>query len=99
MKYRGYEKCLSKHVFVIDIPCLLVIHEIHGIVRQDSVFIFGLKTMVADDHAIKVIPIHKKAKRKIKNALEQYFNISELTIYNDPIGFAMANAKLKPIHK
>lgn len=69
------------------------------IVRQDSVFIFGLKTMVADDHAIKVIPIHKKAKRKIKNALEQYFNISELTIYNDPIGFAMANAKLKPIHK
>lgn len=69
------------------------------IVRQDSVFIFGLKTMVADDHAIEVIPIHKKAKRKIKNALEQYFNISELTIYNDPIGFAMANAKLKPIHK
>lgn len=69
------------------------------IVRQDSVFIFGLQTMVADDHAIKVIPIHKNAKRKIRDALERYFNISELTIYNDPIGFAMANAKLKPIRK
>lgn len=68
------------------------------IVRQDSVFILGLNTMVADNDAIKVIPIHVTAKKKIKNALEQYFNISESTIYNDPVGFAMANAKLKPIH-
>ncbi len=69
------------------------------IVRQDSVFIFGLNTMVADNHAIKVIPIHVTTKKKIKNALEQYFNVSESTIYNDPVGFASANAKLKPIHK
>ncbi len=69
------------------------------IVRQDSVFIFGLNTMVVDNHAIKVIPIHKNAKRIIRTALEQYFNISESTIYNDPVGFATANAKLKPIHK
>ena len=45
----------------------------------------------------QLLAIPKDAKLKIKKALASFFNITENTIYNDPIGFAMANSKLKSV--
>lgn len=68
------------------------------IVRQDSVFIFGIYPIVISKHDIKVIALPKEIKKKINKTLSTYFNITENTIYNDPVGFAMANGKFKPVN-
>lgn len=66
------------------------------IIRQDSIFLLGTKTFLTTEHDVQIIMIHGKSKQSIKEALEIYFNISEATLYNDIVGFAIANGKLKP---
>ena len=68
------------------------------IVRQDSIFLLGLDEfyVLEHNHDVLVIRISADKKQSIKQALASYFNISEETIYNDEVGMALSNAKLKP---
>ena len=65
------------------------------IVRQDSVFIFGLEKFDINRHGIRKIIIEPKAKKDILFVLAHCFNISAVTIYHDVDGYADSNAKLK----
>lgn len=67
------------------------------IIRQDSIFLFGRSPFIVSDHDVVTILIPAPIKQSVKEALDTYFNISESTIYNDTIGFAIANGKMKPI--
>lgn len=63
------------------------------ILRQDSIFLFGIEAFHVKDHGIKVITIEAKNKKDILFAMKHLFRISNSTIYNDPVGFASGNAK------
>lgn len=67
------------------------------IIRQDSIFLLGRNLFMVSEHDVITILIPAPIKQSIKEALDTYFNISESTIYNDTIGFAIANGKMKPI--
>lgn len=67
------------------------------IIRQDSIFLFGRSPFIVSDHDVVTILIPAPIKQSVKEALDTYFNISESTIYNDTIGFAIANGKMKPL--
>lgn len=67
------------------------------IIRQDSIFLFGRSPFSVSEHDVFTILLPAPVKRSIKKVLNIYFNISESTIYNDTIGFAIANGKMKPI--
>lgn len=69
------------------------------IIRQDSVFVFGMEKFLVKDHNIKVVQIKAKRKEHILLAMEALFNVSEDTIFNDCVGFANANRKLNPYRK
>lgn len=69
------------------------------IIRQDSVFIFGMEKFKVCEHGIKVIKIKAEDKRCLLLALESLFNVSESTIFNDYIGFAIANRKMSAYRK
>lgn len=68
------------------------------IIRQDSVFVFGMEVFKAKEHGVQVIKIDADRKRAIIVAMKAIFNISENTIFNDYIGFANANNKYNKLH-
>lgn len=67
------------------------------IARQDSVFIFGLPKFAIKDHSVRQILIPSNCKRKIREALKTYFDISDTSIFNDKHGYATVNNKLNSI--
>ena len=69
------------------------------IIRQDSVFVFGMEKFIVKDHGIDIIRIDADKKECILLAMEAFFNVSEDTIFNDSIGFAHANRKTIPYRK
>ena len=69
------------------------------IIRQDSVFVFGMEKFIVKDHGIEIIRIDADKKECILLAMEALFNVSEDTIFNDSIGFAHANRKTIPYRK
>lgn len=64
------------------------------IARQDSVFVFGLPQFKVAEHDIICIQIRNEFKASIRKALTSYFNISNITIFNDSHGYASVNDKL-----
>lgn len=64
------------------------------IVRQDSVFVFGLPQFKVAEHDIICIQIRNEFKASIRKALTSYFNISDITIFNDSHGYASVSHKL-----
>lgn len=69
------------------------------IIRQDSIFVFGMEKFIVKDHGIDVIRVDADKKECILLAMEAFFNVSEDTIFNDSIGFAHANRKTIPYRK
>lgn len=69
------------------------------IIRQDSVFVFGMEKFIVKDHGLEIIRIDADKKECILLAMEAFFNVSEDTIFNDSIGFAHANRKTIPYRK
>ncbi|WP_455665225.1 FRG domain-containing protein [Phocaeicola sp.] len=67
------------------------------IIRQDSVFLFGIEKFLISEHAITTIEISGGIKKEIRDILKSIFNISSTTIYNDVVGYASSNAKLTPL--
>lgn len=65
------------------------------IVRQDSIFIFGLEAFAINDHHIITIPIPPSWKKPIQYVLKSYMGITAESIYCDVDGYADANAKSK----
>lgn len=65
----------------------------HRILRQDSVFVFGIEKFCVKEHGMKVIKIPAEQKTCILQAMKGLFNISRNTIYNDYVGYASANSK------
>lgn len=63
------------------------------ILRQDSVFLFGIEKFHVVEHEIEVIMIPKERKKPILLALKALFNVSGTTIFNDKVGFATSNGK------
>ena len=63
------------------------------ILRQDSLFVFGIEKFSVIDHGIKVIRIPAEHKLCILRAMKGLFNISRNTIYNDYVGYASVNNK------
>lgn len=63
------------------------------IMRQDSIFMFGIEKFHVKSHGIKVVRVPANTKRDILLAMKSLYNISSSTIYNDPVGFADNNAK------
>jgi len=69
------------------------------IMRQDSIFIFGLEKFKVSDHNIQILRISRDDKKHILFALRTLFNITCKTIYNDSVGYAASNDKLRLIDK
>lgn len=63
------------------------------ILRQDSIFMFGIEKFHVKTHGIKVIKVPADQKQNILLAMKSLYNISSSTIYNDTIGFASNNGK------
>jgi hypothetical protein len=63
------------------------------ILRQDSIFLFGIEQFHVKSHGIRVIRVNAEHKRNILFAMKSLFNISSSTIYNDAAGFATTNSK------
>ena len=71
------------------------------ITRQDSVFIFGIehfKISAMTPQTMLSIKISKNSKVLLRKLIESLFNITESTIYSDPVGFATSNSKFKPLY-
>lgn len=66
------------------------------VVRQDSIFLFGIEKFYPHNHDILAIVIPHNLKLLIREVLERYFNITATTIFNDEVGLATANNKFKP---
>lgn len=64
------------------------------ILRQDSIFMFGIEKFHVKTHGIKVVKVPAEKKQLIMMAMKSLYNISSSTIYNDSIGFANNNGKL-----
>lgn len=69
------------------------------IIRQDSIFLFGKYPFLVKEHDVLTIRIPSKMKPVILEFISDMFNISEKNIFRDPVGFALANGKLKPFSK
>lgn len=63
------------------------------IIRQDSIFVFGLEKFKIADHPIIILPIPCDWKKYIQQALKHLFGISSETIYADVSGYASSNTK------
>lgn len=68
------------------------------ILRQDSIFMFGIEKFSVKDHCVQVVKIPSNKKRPLLVTMEALFNINESTIYNDYIGYANTNKKRNPYH-
>ena len=69
------------------------------ILRQDSIFMFGIERFHVKTHGIKVVKVPAEQKQNILLAMKSLYNISSSTIYNDTIGFAINNSKKKLCQK
>jgi len=69
------------------------------IVRQDSVFMFGIEKFHVKEHGIQIVRIPAHKKLNILKAMKGLFNITGSTIYNDHIGFASINNKFSLDYK
>lgn len=65
------------------------------IIRQDSVFLFGIEPFKLSEHNVLVIPIPYIWKKHIQMALKIFFGISAESLYADVAGFATSNGKLQ----
>ena len=63
------------------------------IVAQQSIFVFG-EPNIKEEHYDTVI-ISQGSKKKLIEALEEHYNISEVTLFRDISGFSLANAHNK----
>lgn len=63
------------------------------IIRQDSVFVFGIEKFQVSKHSVRILKVESDNKDSILMAMNWMFNIGGRSIYNDPVGFAMANNK------
>ena len=63
------------------------------ILRQDSIFMFGIERFRVKEHGIKIIRIPAERKLCILQAMKGLFNIRGSVIYNDHVGFATMNSK------
>lgn len=63
------------------------------IVRQDSVFLFGIEKFLIKEHGVRIIKIPAEKKQCMLQAMRGLFNITGNSIYNDPVGFASVNNK------
>lgn len=64
------------------------------IIRQDSIFVFGMEKFKVADHPIIILPIPSDWKEHIQQTLKHLFGISSETIYADVSGYASSNTKL-----
>ena len=64
------------------------------IIRQDSIFVFGMEKFKVADHPIITLPIPSDWKEYIQQTLKHLFGISSETIYADVSGYASSNTKL-----
>lgn len=69
------------------------------ILRQDSVFMFGIERFKVNNHGIKIIRIPAERKICILQAMKGLFNVTGTAIYNDNVGFASMNSKLSHDYK
>ena len=69
------------------------------IIRQDSVFVFGIEKFKVSEHAIEIISIPAEWKSSILTAMKAIFNISGNSVYSDHVGFANNLNKLRPYRK
>lgn len=69
------------------------------IIRQDSVFVFGIEKFKVSEHAIEIVSIPAEWKSSILTAMKAIFNISGNSVYSDHIGFASNLNKLRPYRK
>lgn len=69
------------------------------IIRQDSVFVFGIEKFKVHEHEIEVVEIKAEWKSDILTAMKTIFNISGSSVYCDHIGFATNINKLRPYRK
>jgi len=65
------------------------------IIRQDSVFLFGIEPFKLSDHNVLVIPIPYVWKKYIQVALKSFFGVSSESLYADVAGYATSNEKLQ----
>jgi len=63
------------------------------IIRQDSIFLFGIEPFRLKDHNVVVIPIPFAWKKSIQMTLKTYFGISSISLYGDKSGYATSNNK------
>jgi len=66
------------------------------IVAQQSVFVFGTGTI--DETYYESIEIDGGSKRKIREALQERFGLTEQYLFSDFPGFALSHAHNKPYH-
>lgn len=64
------------------------------IIRQDSIFVFGIEQFRIAEHPIITLPIPFEWKESIQQTLKHLFGISSETIYADASGYASSNTKL-----
>lgn len=65
------------------------------IIRQDSVFLFGIEPFKLSEHNVLVIPIPFVWKKYIQIALKNFFGISSESLFADVTGYATSNEKLQ----
>lgn len=63
------------------------------IIRQDSVFLFGIEPFDMEKHGVIAIPIPFCWKKYIQMTLKSLFGISSESLYADPSGYANSNGK------
>lgn len=85
IKYNGNDS----YKFVLWTPS----NSNNRIIRQDSVFLFGIEPFKIDDHKVTVIPIPFVWKKAIQMTLKTYFGISSISLYGDTSGYATSNNK------
>lgn len=67
------------------------------IIRQDSVFLFGIEPFKLSEHKVLKIPIPYAWKRYIQMALKSFFGVSSESLYADVAGYATSNEKLQSL--
>lgn len=64
-------------------------------IRQDSLFVFGIEKFHLKEHSVESIVIKSVDKKDILQAMKTLFNITSGTIYDDYIGYAINHSKSK----
>lgn len=64
-------------------------------IRQDSLFVFGIEKFKIQDHSVKTIIIKAERKKYVLSAMKSLFNITGSTIYDDYVGYAFNHSKTR----